>query len=159
MNMEHAPMAFANATRRGKGLIVQRAALSAKTEAHQTKIAPLATALPTGQGIIAKHAPILGQGITAKRAILPAKTAEQQTKNAPLATALPTGQGIIVMYVIFRRQIAALNNISILSIACAFVERKAIRDIIAPIPAHRQQEAFRDCQNLPVRRAVMNISG
>ena len=65
MNMEHAPMAFVNATRRGKGLIVQRAALSAKTEAHQTKIAPLATALPTGQGKIVRHVLKIGQGITA----------------------------------------------------------------------------------------------
>ena len=101
----------------------------AKTAERRYKIAPRVTA------------PILGQGMTAKRAILPAKTAEQQTKNAPLATALPTGQGIIVIYVIFRRQIAAMNKISILSIACAFVKMTAIQDIIALIPAHRQQRA------------------
>ena len=43
-------------------------------------------------------------------------------------------------------------------IACAFVKMKAIRDIIALIPAHRQQrEEFRDCQNPPVKRAGMRF--
>ena len=70
---------------RGKGMIAKRAVLTAKMEAHQTKIAPLAPALVIGTVKIAQHAPILGQGITAKRAALTAKTVAHQTKIAPLA--------------------------------------------------------------------------
>ena len=48
----------------------------------------------------------------------------------------------------------ALNNIEMKKIACAFVKRKALRDMIALIPVHRRhREEFRDCQNLPVKRA------